>query len=232
VLLLTAQFLIGQTPFNYKNDFKKILNKTKDQHDSLSYDKLLKRFTSNDASLTNYEVLALLIGYTDKPEYKPYSDLSTERKIYNLNGESKYKDALELGGKFIKTHPLSVKIIFEIAYAYHKLNNEDSANYFVQEGRKIFKAMYYSGDGKTPETPTFALGPADGQDYIHKFIGADIGIMGSGRDKDSNFLDILEAKFKNGDSANFYFIIQHATAKMFEGGSIEEELKKKKKKNK
>lgn len=32
----------------------------------------------------------------------------------------------------------------------------------------IFKAMLYSGDGQSMETPTFALNPTDGQDLIEK----------------------------------------------------------------
>jgi hypothetical protein len=208
LLLLTAgQITYGQTTFNYKNDFKKILAKTNDLNDSLSYDKLLKRFNSNDTTLTDFEILALLIGFTDKPVYKPYQDLDIERDIYKLNGEKKYKAGLEAGKKFIKTHPLSVKALFEISFSFHKLNKEDSAKYYIYQGQRIFKAMYFSGDGRTKETPTFSLGPADGQDYILKFVGADIGAMGSGRDDDGNFLDILQAKFEDGNTMNLYFII-------------------------
>ena len=44
--------------------------------------------------------------------------------------------------------------------------------------------------------------------------------------------DILEAKFDSGQSVTLYFIIQHATAKMFDGKSIEQELKEQNKKKK
>ena len=234
LLFITAgQIVNGQTTFSYKDDFKKVLAKTKDQNDNLSYDKLLKRFSANDTTLTDFEVLALLIGFTDKPEYKPYGDLTKEREIFKLNSEEKYQEGLDKANMFLKTHPLSVKTLFEIAYSYHKLNQEDSAKHYVYKGQRIFEAMYFSGDGKTKETPTFALGPADGQDYIYKFVGADIGTMGSGSDKNGYFLDILEAKFEDGNTMNLYFIIQHAMNKMFGGKSIEEELigqKKKKEK--
>lgn len=226
VLLFVIMSIFGQETFNYNKDFKLILAKTKDKADRLSYDKLLIRFKSNDTALTDYEALALLIGFTNMPAYKPYSDLGIERAIYDLNGEGKYKAALSLADSFLRTHPLSEKALFEKAYSYHKLSNEDSAKYYVYQGQKIFSAMYFSGNGQSPDTPTFALGPADGQDYIRKFVGASIGIMGSGRDKDGNFLDILEAKPKGTTkSVNLYFIIQHATAKMFEGTELEEELK-------
>ena len=104
--------------------------------------------------------------------------------------------------------------------------------------------MNFSGDGKTAETATFALGPADGQDFIYKFVGsriggAKIGTMGSGRDDSGNFLDILEVVLKDGTSPyKLYFIIQHATDKMFsadEKARMQEaldEMKKKEKKGK
>lgn len=235
LLLIIGQIAFGQAKFNYSTDFKTVLSKTKDPNDILSYNKLLKRFTANDTTMTDYEVLALLIGFTNKPEFKPYDDLDIEREIYNLNGEKKYKEALEKGLKFIKTHPLSVKTLFEIAYSYHKLNNKEQEKIYAYRGQRIFEAMYFSGNGKTKETPTFSLGPADGQDYIYKFVGADIGTMGSGEDKNGNFLDILDAKFEDGTVVKLYFIIQHATDKMFGGKSIKEEieeLKKNDKKNK
>jgi hypothetical protein len=232
--IATGQTVYGQSTFNYKDDFKKVLSKTKDQKDNLCYDKLLKRFSANDTTLTDFEVLALLIGFTDKPEYKPYDDLMTEREIYKLNDEKKYQEGLDKANTFLKSHPLSVKTLFEKSYAFYKLGQQDSAQYYSYQGQRIFEAMYFSGNGLTKETPTFALGPADGQDYIYKFAGATIGTMGSGRDNNGNFLDILEAKLEDGQSVTLYFIIQHATDKMFGGKSIYEELneQKKKKKNK
>jgi hypothetical protein len=215
ILIASTFFASAQTTFNYHKDFKKILDKTKSGSDNLSYAKQLKRFDINDTTLTNFEILALLIGFTDKPEYKPYMDLDIERDIYQLNGDGKYQEGLEKGMSFIETHPFSVKTLFEIAYSYHKLNQEDKAEFYAFKGRKIFYAMSFSGDGKTAETPIFALGPADGQDYILKIVRAKIGSMGSGPVKNGNFLDILEAVNKDGTKATFYFVIQHATDKMF-----------------
>lgn len=233
LLVMTGQIALAQTAFNYQSDFKSTLAKTKDSNDNLSYDRLLKRFNINDTTLTDYEVLALLIGFTDKADYKPYDDLAVEREIYKLNGEKRFQEGLDKANAFLKTHPVSVKALFEKSYSFHKLGQKDSAQYYLYKGKRIFTAMYFSGNGKTKETSTFALGPADGQDYIHKFVGADIGTMGSGQDENGNFLDILEAKFDNGKTLTLYFVIQHATNKMFGGKSIEEELNKtKKKKNK
>ncbi len=229
LVLLPLPSLFAQTTFNYAKDFSTILQRTKDKQAPLSYDLLLNRFKANDTTLTDFEVLALMIGFTDKPDYKPYEDLSEERDIYQLNGEGKYREGLDKANEFLSTHPLSVKVLMEKSYSFYKLEQQDSAQYYMDQAGRIFEAMYFSGDGKSRETPTFALGPADGQDYIRKFIGEDIGMMGSGRDSNGNFLDMLELKFKDGETVMLYFIIQHATNKMFAGTGMEKKLQEQKK---
>ncbi len=227
-LMVTVHFAQAQEKFNYNTDFKKVLARSKDQKDSLCFDKLMIRFLANDSTLSDFQVLALLIGFTDKPEYKPYDDLRMEREIYKLNGAEKFQQGLDSANIFLRTHPLNVKVLYEKWYSFFKLGQKDSAQYYLYQGREIFQAMYYSGDGKTKDAPTFALGPADGQEYIRKYMGEEIGVMGSGMDKHGNFIDILEVKYEDGHTMNMYFIIQHATDKMFGGESIKEEIKEQK----
>jgi hypothetical protein len=227
LVVLTGHITFGQTTFNYQQDFKDLLAKSKDQNDRLSYDRLLMRFTINDPTLTDFEVLTLLIGFTGKSEFKPYQDLGGETKIYEMNEAGKFQEALDSAHVYLKTHPLSVKVLMERAYSFHKLGQEDSAAYYSYKGARIFKAMRFSGSGKSPDQPIFALGPTDGQDYIYKFIGskiggAKIGTMGSRSDKNGNFIDILEVVPKDGSASyNLYFIIQHATDKMFPEDALE-----------
>lgn len=219
----------GQTNFNYKRDFAKILARTQDPQDALAYDKLLTRFQAVDTTLTDFEVLALMIGYTDKPEFMPYAYLSTERELYKLNAERKYQEALDKGLEFLKTHPVSLKALFEVYYSYKKLDQLDKGMPYFAQGKRILLAMYFSGDGKSIDEPTFALGPADGQDFIYKFVGADIGTMGSGHDKNGDFIDMLQAKFDDGETLQLYFIIEHAVQKMFspeDKAKMEAEFKK------
>lgn len=216
VFLGTGKIASAQTTFYYHNDFKKILAQTKDPNDKLYYENQLKRFSANDASLSDFEVLALLIGYTDKKDYKPYADLETEREVYRINDEGEFKKGLKEANKFLATHPFSIKVLFEKSYSYYKLGNEDSAAYYSSQAKRIFMAMDYSGDGRSSETPMFALGPADGQEYIRKYLGAGIGTMGSGRDKNGDFLDMLTVMPDDGSASyRMNFIIQHATDKMF-----------------
>jgi hypothetical protein len=235
ILLACAIFfaLHGQEKFDYSKDFKTILAKTKDPASNLFYDKLLKRFKDDDTTLTGPEVLSLMIGFTDKPAYKPYDVIVTEQLIGQLNSEGKYKAAYDTATAFIKSYPLSFQALYQMIYSLEKLGKEDSAAYYVHLVARVILGSAYSGDGKSAETAMFVLGPKDGQSLL-ELEGFGIGTMGSGVDKSGNFLDILQG-IKDGDQTNFYFNIQHAALKMFGGKSAEEimkELKVKPKKSK
>ena len=89
ILNLTLAAFGQEFKFDYKKDFYEILEQTSDKTSNLYYLKLLPRFQSNDTTLTDYEVLALMIRYTEDSNYHAYSDISVEREIYSLNGENK-----------------------------------------------------------------------------------------------------------------------------------------------
>jgi hypothetical protein len=211
LLIALAFITTAQSNFNYKKDFNVILTKTKDPKDKLNYDKLVKRFKKCDTTLSNAEVLALLIGFTAKPEYKPYTHLKEEKAVYDLNAEGKYDEGLIKANEFLAAHPFSVKVIFERSFSYYKARMQDSARSFASQGYKIFNAMKYSGDGRTKQTPMFALGPEDGEDYIYKFLGSGIGEKDSMLDSDGNKLNSYEVVSKVAEPYTLYFIIQHAT---------------------
>ncbi|MGG9963522.1 DUF4919 domain-containing protein [Ferruginibacter sp. SUN106] len=231
IVFLFGNFLLcaAQEKFLYTKDFKIILAKTKDAGSNLFYDKLLKRFQADDSTLTRPEILSLLIGFTDKPAYKPYTVLETERLIYKLNDDGKFKAAHDTAVILLKTYPLSYQGLKELSYSYSKLDKADSAEYTLNLVAKIMSAMMYSGDGRSAETAMFALGPADGQHLITG-AGLSLGSMGSGRDKSGNFLDMLQAVTKEGDKIQMYFNIQHAVLKMFDGKSAKEMMEEQDKK--
>jgi hypothetical protein len=215
LLLLIILSLTGaaQETFNYQKDFKTMLAKTKDPNDSLYYENLLSRYYMNDTTLSNYEVLALLIGYTDNPAYKPHTDLVKEKEIHSLNLRGEYAKALVEANSFLPSHPFSVKAIFAKAYAFNNLEKEDSAAFYAFRGFSIFHAMELTGDGRSSETPFFSLGAEDGQDYIRRAVGVGVGKKGMGQDRNGNALNIVEARAENGNSMLLYFIIQHTMDK-------------------
>lgn len=235
-ILLFASAAFGQKfEFDYHTDFPTILEQTKNSKHDYHYDKLLKRFQSNDTTMTDFEVLALLIGFTDNEHFKPYAYISTEREIYDLNGKGKFKESLAMSDSFLVHVPVSQQALIEKSYSHYKLDQLDSAQFYMTQFRRIMDAMGQSGDGLTPETGVFALGPADGQNFIKKYIVSDIGTMGSGRDKHGNFVDILEAVWEDEETGepqkrNIYFQIQHATNTMFSDMNFDKPAKKNKKK--
>ena len=208
--------IFGQENFIYKKDFEKILKETKSKNSEFYYDALVEKYNKIDTTLTDKQMLSLLIGFTDNKNYKPYKDIDFGRKMYKLNDESKFDEVIKEGVEFLKSHPFDIKTLFEVSYAFHKKGDEIQAKNYLIKGNQIFKAMYFSGNATSIDTPAFALNPGDGQDFIKKAIGGKIGKMGSGRDKDGYFIDMLELIMENEESQTLYFIIPHATKKMFE----------------
>ena len=211
---LFPSFLFSQDfSFNYSRDFSSILEKTKTKGDSLYYPIQLERFIKNDTTLTDFEVLALLIGHTADSNYHPYSDIDVERKTYSLNGSGNFKEAINQGVNFLSKHPLNQMTNIEMSYSYYKLNKPDSSKLYTDRYNRIINAMASSGKGTSADSAFFSLTPIDGQNFCRKFLRVKIGTMGSGSDSKGNFLDILSVYPKNSENKKetpLYFNIQHA----------------------
>jgi hypothetical protein len=238
LLLLFFNSLIAvaqEFEFDYQNDFKNILVESKQTNSALSYEKLISRFNMNDTSLSDYEVLCLLIGFTANENFKPYSYLSIERKIYALNDDGAYKKAIALCDSFLAKVPLSQQALIEKSYSFYKLKKQDSADFYSWRFYKIMDAMAQSGSGLSIDNAIFALGPSDGQNFIKKYLRSGIGSMGSSRDENGNFIDILEIikRDKAGKEefrTKLYFNIAHASKTMFSGQDIKKLMEKAKEK--
>lgn len=241
-----------EPPFIYKRDFKAILDSSQDRTSSLYYQKLIIRFLNNDSSLTNSEVLALMIGYTGNPHYKPLEDMEKEQEIYDLNLNGECREVIKRSRPFLQTHPLSLLILREISYAYQQVSKreyqanlimdsavlyQDSGKYFMDLNDKIMEAMIYSGKGRTPEAPIFALGIADGEYFIPN-VGFRIETDGQKEkkdtewNKDGNFVEVITALVDNVNVRKYYFIIQHAKQKIDDDAANELAAKKAEKEKK
>ena len=160
VMNLTAyeqEMTLAARPFNYARDFKEILEKTQERGSEMSYQKLLIRFLDRDTSLSRAQVLALMIGFTEDPHYKPFEDMETEQEIFDLNDGGSYEESLAKSRVYLQTHPLSLRVLQETSYSYHELKKQDSADMYMDQVDKIMGAMIYSGNGKKPETAIFSL---------------------------------------------------------------------------
>lgn len=215
-------------PFNYQRDFKTILEQTKEKTSDLYYQKLLIRFLNNDSALTRAETLALMIGYTENPHYKPYEDMGTEKEIFDMNEEGDYEGALVESKNYLQKHPLSLRVLKERSYSYHQLRKADSAKYFMDLVDKVMGAMIYSGKGKTQETPIFSLGLIDGEYFILN-VGLTVANKTTSSAKSKVLMFIVDALSDEGTHTNYFFILQHARDKMNEDDIGEEPVSKPKK---
>lgn len=219
ICTVTTLSVGAQDSFDYDKDFKKLLKKSEKSSSDLNYNKLLSRFLANDTSLTNYEMIALQIGHTQTEDYKPYNDIEIERAIYELNASGRNRAAIELSNSFQRRNPLSLMMNLEKSYAFHKLEQVDSAGIYFQRYLQLIQSVLWSGNGT--DKPYFVLGPIDGQIIIERYWQGDITLMGSGEDKNENFLDILTMKDKDtGEENDINFIIEHASETMFKEGDL------------
>lgn len=102
---------------------------------------------------------------------------------------------------------------------------------------KIMEAMIFSGKGRTPETPIFSLGIADGEYFIPN-VGFKIETDGQKEkkdtewNKDGNFVEVITALVDNVNVRKYYFIIQHAKQKIDDDAANELAAKKAEKEKK
>ncbi|GMQ25559.1 hypothetical protein Aoki45_22410 [Algoriphagus sp. oki45] len=214
-LWIGISFSIRAQNFNYQQDFEGFFNRSQDPKSEFFYSTLLERFNQGDTALNSREILHLLIGFTSEEEFKPYEYFRKEREIFSLVEEAQYLKALESADSLLAKVPVSQQTILSKAAALYYLERPEESGLEIWKSQKIMEAMAWSGDGTSPETAFFALGPADGQNFIQIFLGQSIGTMGSGSDQFGNFLDILEMVFtdENGQqkTAPVYFQIEHAS---------------------
>ncbi|MDX5339874.1 MAG: DUF4919 domain-containing protein [Cyclobacteriaceae bacterium] len=225
-LWIGISFPITAQNFNYEQDFEDFLTRAQDPQHEFFYPSLLARFNQGDTTLNSRDMLHLLVGFTSMDEFKPYEYIRKEREIYNWVEENEYEKALESADSLLAKVPVSQQTILSKAAALYYLERPEESGLEIRKFQMIMEAMAWSGDGTSPETAFFALGPADGQNFIQIFLGQSIGTMGSGSDQYGNFVDILEMVFtdENGEekAVPVYFQIEHASKSLKEMLKISE----------
>ncbi|MEQ8909342.1 MAG: DUF4919 domain-containing protein [Vicingaceae bacterium] len=210
-----CQSLLAQD-FSYKRDFQEILERSRDSSDVLFHNKLMKKYQANDTTLSNFEMLALMINYTQSEHYTPYAILDSETAIAELNGIEDHQRAIQLCDSLLETHPFNQAILFEKALAHYELDQADSAQFYRYRFNQIMDAMSYSGKGTSTENAIFSLGSKDGHRYIVNRLSQQITKVGAGQDDDGNMIDIIETVDEGEGIRIMHFQIQHAVNTLFE----------------
>lgn len=198
--------------FDYTRDFDSLRTRTQDPKDALYYPSQLERFQGLDTTITDFEVICLLIGFTADPEFHPYKDLIMGAWLNRLNEGGQYAEVLEKGLKILQTHPLDVSVLREVSFAYRKLGEVDKADEYAFMAAKILSAMASSGSGRNAEDAIFALNPYDGRVFIIHYLHGEVGEEQYVKDRNQNFIDKLEYLPRAPaleDSGKVYFILEH-----------------------
>jgi hypothetical protein len=236
--------MIGQNKIDFKftRDYESILKATKDSKNKLFYDDLFKRFEKADTTLTDYEMIALQIGYTDNPNYWPYQDVELEREIWDLNANKEFDKAKKLLDTLLTNNPFSILGHKEMNYIYRKLGNKELEDIYFKKFNMIVESVLSTGRGTSYESSWFTLSPADGQWIIKIALKQSICFTGSGYDENGNFHDILGISNADTDECiKLYFNINPASKRILGKNSLsieelvknlEAEKKKKDKKKK
>ena len=215
LILFVSNTILSQSnyTFSYTKDFKKFLDLSREEGNNFNYSTLLNRYLQNDSTLTHGEIIAMLIGYTESENYKPYKQMTVERNIYHLNAEGEYKAAIQLSDSLLEKYPFSLLGNREKSYANYKLNNARDQKIYFDRFMQIADAILWTGDGRSYKSSFFVLGPADGQTIIKYVLYNEIVGMGSGASTEDYFHDILDMKDEEGDTITLYFNIDHAMKK-------------------
>jgi hypothetical protein len=202
----------GQS-FEYARDYPTISKATGKSTTHFFYDSLKNRFTRSSSLLSNEELIALQIGYTQRPEYNPYGDIDLDRTFISAASWAETDTTVMYGTAYLQKNPVSLSATYALWKVYETRHNAALSGKYKVQFQALINAILSTGDG-TVAHPYFVVGPIDGQILIRQYWQATIGVMGSGRDKQRNFLDMLDMTSADGKSKTVNFVIQHAVARM------------------
>lgn len=211
--------------FKYSRDFDRVVKASSDPSSKLNYQSLLDRFLADDTSMTNYQVLSLLIGFTQQADYDPEKIKYAESKLYSLNANSEFEQATIIEDDLLEKYPLTSVGLIEKAYTCARLEQLEDMDKYGKRFRKIMQAMIFSGNGKDPESAIFALSINDARNFVKKVLKAQVGLSGFMKTEDGHYVVAIEAIFEKdteadieeGDDKNIYvdrvfFNLTHAEA--------------------
>ena len=100
------------------------------------------------------DFFTLRMAYTKTKDYNPYNvELDELRKEIEFDIEERnFKRALDLANKILNERYIDIKTHFYCGNIYDKLNDKEKADYHYGIYNGLLSSIYFSGDGKSPET--------------------------------------------------------------------------------
>lgn len=206
IQIIFSSFAQDTEFFEAKKDFYRIRIASRDSLSDAYYKKLINIFHRPTDYISNNEVLALMIGFTNSPDYKPFDMIEKEKHIIEQLSKANKKTWSECTD-LLRKDPLNYLALMQKAVMAPKIE-KDSADYYRALFSNIEQAIMFSGDGSL-ERPFFILNPIDGQIFANIRNGWKIVNAGTEKDESGYMLDFLDV-MKEGKKERLYFNVTHA----------------------
>lgn len=151
--------------FNYYVDFDAIAQKCNEPNSKYNFKELKARFLAKDESLTNYDILALMVGVTQQEYYKPLSSTSLALSALDLMSKGNYQESLDKCNEILEIAPLNFSAMSMKEFLHHAITG-DSLKIYDFQIEKMMTAMEVSGDA-TRDNPSFVLYTEDANTYFY-----------------------------------------------------------------
>ncbi len=117
------------------------------------------------------DFFTLRMAYTKTKAYDPYDVKFDElRKKISLNIEEKnFKKALEFANKILDKRYIDIKTHFYCTFIYKELNDTLKSNYHYDIYNGLLNSIYFSGDGRSPQTAFIVMEISEEYDLVRWF---------------------------------------------------------------
>lgn len=140
---------IGQIKSIDLGDIKKIA-------ETASYDDLLKRYLTNDTTLSLDDYRIIYYGHAFKESYNPHarhdSILTLNKYLNNSHGSIDFNKVIYYTFLILDEYPFNIEQIYITGIAYDRIGEKDSSLLWFYKYDTLIKAIFSTGDGKSEET--------------------------------------------------------------------------------
>ncbi|MBB3186475.1 DUF4919 domain-containing protein [Microbacter margulisiae] len=136
------------------------------------YPTLFKRYVNNDTTLTISDYKMLYYGFTYQKAYKPYGNPPQDAILARYADKDILTPAdcdtiILYAGQLVAQFPFDLHWINRIAYAYHVLGKDSTANLWSYKSKKIIQTIMSTGNGRTIPSAWHVIEEGDEYEIIY-----------------------------------------------------------------
>lgn len=154
-------------------DMEKIEEAVRDSRSPYYYPDLLKKYFSNDTTMTLQEFRHLYLGYASQEDYNPYHTIEVPNHIEQMylqtvHTESECDSLIKYARKILADVPFDLRQINFLVYGLRQNGKNREADLWEYRLKGIINAILSTGDGKAPETAWFVISPTDEYNIVNR----------------------------------------------------------------